>query len=140
MAKKNKIASLAAIGILLASLAIGILLASLLAGCTEAAKVSQNISNEADNFNVCRRITMINLRTDSVLYEFEGFCSITTDNEDQQLEITSEVGDGVYKKDFIRLSNETTYVVQDISGADVDKYHYEWSVLPTGIKFTTDEK
>ena len=42
-------------------------------------------------------------------------------------------------KDFIRLSNETTYVVQDISGANVDRYHYEWSVLPTGVKITTDE-
>ena len=106
-------------------------------GCTEAEQVSQNVSKEADNFNVCRRITMVNLRTDTVLYEFEGFCSIKTDNSDKQLEITSEVGDGVYKKDFIRLSAETTYVVQDISGADVDKYHYEWNLLPEfGVKVT----
>ena len=127
---KKRIAILSAVGILLASVT----------GCTEAEKVSENISKEADNFNVCRRITMINLRTDTVLYEFEGFCSISTDSEDGQLEITSEVGEGKYKKDFIRLSDETTYVVQDISGAEVDRYHYEWSVLPTGIKLTTDEK
>lgn len=126
---RKKITTLAVLCILLVSLT----------GCTEAEKVSQNVSKEADNFNVCRRITMINLRTDTVLYEFEGFCSITTDNVDGQLEITSEVGDGKYKKDFIRLSNETTYVVQDISGANVDRYHYEWSVLPTGVKITTDE-
>lgn len=121
-------------------LALCVLLSISVTGCTESEKVSNNISKEADNFNVCRKIVMINLRTDTVLYEFEGFCSIKTDNEDNQLEITSEVGDGVYKKDFIRLSNETTYVVQDISGAEVDKYHYEWSVLPTGIKFTGDDK
>ena len=121
-------------------LALCVLLSISVTGCTESEKVSNNISKEADNFNVCRKIVMINLRTDTVLYEFEGFCSIKTDNEDNQLEITSEVGDGVYKKDFIRLSNETTYVVQDISGAEVDKCHYEWSVLPTGIKFTGDDK
>ena len=121
-------------------LALCVLLSISVTGCTESEKVSNNISKEADNFNVCRKIVMINLRTDTVLYEFEGFCSIKTDNEDNQLEITSEVGDGVYKKDFIRLSNETTYVVQDISGAEVDKYHYEWSVLPAGIKFTGDDK
>ena len=107
-------------------------------GCTEANTVSHNVSKEADNFNVCRRITVINLRTDTVLYEFEGFSSISTDTTDGQLEIISEVGKGEYKKDFIRLSDEVTYVVQDISGADIDKYHYEWSVLPFGIDVTTD--
>lgn len=108
-----------------------------IAGCTEAEQVSQNISKEADNFNVCRRITVINTRSGEVLYEFEGFASLETDNGDNQLEITSEVGDGVYKKDFIYLNRWITYVAQDISGADVDPYHYEWNILPEfGVEIT----
>jgi hypothetical protein len=33
-----------------------------LTGCTEAYKVSNNISQEADNFNVTRKLTVLNTR------------------------------------------------------------------------------
>lgn len=33
-----------------------------LTGCTEAYKVSNNISQEADNFNVTRKLTVLNAR------------------------------------------------------------------------------
>ena len=46
---------------------------ALLTGCTEAARVSQNLSEEADNFNICRQIVVVNNDTGDVLYEFEGF-------------------------------------------------------------------
>lgn len=35
-----------------------------LVGCTEADNVSYNISKEANNFNVTRRLAVINARTD----------------------------------------------------------------------------
>lgn len=41
-------------------------------GCTEADKVSQNVSQEADNFNVLRRFAVINTRTDKVEFELIG--------------------------------------------------------------------
>ena len=119
---------------------LGLVAALTMTGCTEASQVSSNISKEADNFNVCRRITVINARSGDVLYEFEGFASIQTDLNDNQLEITSEVGDGVYKKDFIYINRWITYVAQDISGADVDPYHYEWNILPEyGVKVTNSK-
>ena len=34
-------------------------------GCTQANHVSVNVSKEADNFNVIRRLTVINTRSDS---------------------------------------------------------------------------
>ena len=33
-------------------------------GCTEADQVSSNISKEADNFNVTRKLTVLNARTE----------------------------------------------------------------------------
>ena len=54
---KNKIITLAVVS--LTGLA-------LLAGCSEADKVSYNVSKEADNFNVRRRVTVINTRTDKI--------------------------------------------------------------------------
>ena len=61
---------------------IGVLvLGSFMYGCTEAEKVSHNVSQEADNFNVIRRLTVINTRTDKPEFELIGQFSITVDVE-----------------------------------------------------------
>jgi hypothetical protein len=111
-------------------LIVAIAIALTLAGCgRESSRVSYNISKEADNFNVCREITVINIRDDKVLYTLQGFFSLQN-NGSSELVVLSEVGDGVYKKDFIYLSNWTAYVCTDLTGAKVDRYHYELNILP----------
>lgn len=40
-----------------------------LSGCTEVNKVSSNISQQADNFNITRRIAVINARSDKPIFE-----------------------------------------------------------------------
>lgn len=105
------------------------LMLSSLTGCSwedEADVASYNISKEADNFNIYRKITVINNQSDVVMLEFEGWCSITKDNDDNQLEITYRVGEDEYYKDFVGLNDRTTYLVTQLDGANVDKYHYEW--------------
>lgn len=114
-----------------------------LVGCsTEAQKVSQNVSQEADNFNVIRRLTVLNARSDKPMFELVSAFSITVDTADNQLEVVCEVGDGKYKKHFIGLNEWTMYVVEDVSGASVSKYHYEVNFLPQSIvpiKFTNKD-
>lgn len=102
-------------------------------GCTEVDQVSHNVSQEADNFNVIRRLTVINSRTDKAEFELVAAFSLQVDSTDNQLEIICETGKGEYKKHFIGLNDETMYVVEDISGAEVDKYHYEVNFLPEQI-------
>ena len=51
-----------------------------LTGCTEAEKVSENVSQEADNFNVLRRLAVINSRTDKVEFELIGAFSLEVEN------------------------------------------------------------
>ena len=102
-----------------------------LAGCQEADVVSTNVSKEADNFNVQRRVTVYNTRTDKVLLEVIGLISVKTSGGD--IDIIMEVGPGQYKKHFVSLNGWTTYVVEDINGAFVDKYHYEINFLPQQI-------
>jgi hypothetical protein len=104
-----------------------------LAGCTEAEKVSNNVSQEADNFNVIRRLTVLDTRTDKPMFELIGAFSIKVDKEDDQLEVTVETGKGQYKKHFIGLNRDTMYVVEDVGGAEVSKYHYEVNFLPQAI-------
>lgn len=108
-------------------------------GCTESEQVAYNISKEADNFNVVRKLTVINARTDTVLLEMIGTFSLKN-NSSNELEIICEVGDGVYQKHFVYLNEYTLYVVEDISGANVDKYHYEINFLPEwGVSVTHSE-
>lgn len=119
-----------------------VLVASVLTGCTEAERVSQNISQRADNFDITRRLTVFNVRTDTILFQMTGLFSIKTDGNDEQLEVTCELEDGKYSKHFIRLSNETTYIVEDLSGTDVSKYSYELNFLPKmipGVKIISED-
>ena len=105
-------------------------------GCTEADQVSANISQEANNFNVTRKLTVINARTDTVLLEMVGTFSLQN-NAANELEVICEVAEGKYQKHFVYLNEYTLYVVEDISGANVDKYHYEINFLPEwGFKIT----
>ena len=108
--------------------------AVILTGCTEAEKVSHNISQRADNFDVIRRLTVFNIRTDTILFQMTGNFSITTDNNDGQLEVTCELEEGRYSKHFVRLSEETTYIVEDLEGVNVSKYSYELNFLPQAVR------
>lgn len=105
--------------------------AMILTGCqTEASKVSHNLSLEADNFNNVRQVTVINCLQGDVLFQMTGKMSITADTEDNQLEIVVEDNDGGYKKHFIGLSDNVTYVVEDITSKDVNKYKYTLNFNP----------
>lgn len=98
-------------------------------GCTEADRVNANITQSADNFNVTRRLEVINARTDQPLFELIGNFSISN-NSENELVITVELENGTYKKHFVYLNEYTMYVVEDLSGSDVSPYHYEINVLP----------
>lgn len=119
---------------------IGVMFA--LTGCREVDRVTYNISQQADNFNVVRRLTVINSRTDKPEFELIGNFSLQVDNVENQLEIICETGKDEYKKHFIGLNEWTMYVVEDIGGAEVDKYHYEVNFLPemiNSITFTSND-
>lgn len=102
-----------------------------LTGCdTEASRVSYNLSQEADNFNNIRQVTVINCLQGDVLFQMTGKMSITADTADKQLEIVVETEAGEYKKHFIGLSDNVTYVVEDITSKDVSKYKYTLNFNP----------
>ena len=106
------------------------LAASLAACSTEAQRVSYNLSQQADNFNDIRQITVINCLQGDVLFQMTGKMSITVDTADNQLEIVVEDEDGEYKKHFIGLSDNVTYVVEDITYDDVNQYKYTLNFNP----------
>ena len=101
-------------------------------GCeTQAQRVSYNLSQEADNFNIVRQLTVINCIEGDVLFQMTGKMSITADVADNQLEIIVE-DDGTYVKHFVGLSDNVTYVVEDLNLGDnaVAKYKYTLNFNP----------
>lgn len=114
---------------MMAVLLMALLLCMAFTGCAEVNQVSNNISQEADNFNVTRKLTVVNARTDTILLELTGTFALKN-NTDNELEVIIETEEGKYKKDLVYLNDYTMYVVEDVSGADVDKYHYEINFLP----------
>ena len=109
------------------------------AGCSQADRVSYNLSQQADNFNVIRQLTVINCIEGDVLFQMTGKISITADTEDNQLEVIVETENDTYQKHFIGLSDNVTYVVEDLGSNNVDKYKYTLNFnpkmwLPFGIE------
>lgn len=114
---------------IVAVMAIGCLL---MTSCeTEAQRVSYNLSQQADNFNIVRQLTVINCIGGDVLFQMTGKMSINADTMDGQLEIIVEDG-GTYVKHFVGLSDNVTYVVEDLNVGknEVSKYKYTLNFNP----------
>lgn len=106
---------------------VGIIAITGLSACTtdsDANVVSQNISTDADNFKILRRIVAVNGITDKYILEVEGFCNIVADTADHQLEITCKVGNG-YIKDYVGQSDNVFYSVTQLMAANVSPNHYK---------------
>ena len=98
-------------------------------GCTQTDKVRYNITEDADSFNITRRITVFNTRTDKVLMQMTGVMSIKTDKDTKELNVLVKDGETYYKH-IIYLNDDTTYVMEDVGGADVSRSAYEIHFLP----------
>lgn len=94
-------------------------------------KSMKKIKFKADNFNVIRRLTVLNARSDKPLFELVGAFSFTLEND--RIIAVVETGPGEYKKHSVGLNDWTLWVIEDVSGAEVDKYHYEVNFLPEMI-------
>ena len=93
------------------------------AGCTAADNVNHNLSQAADNFQVVRKITVYNARTDLIVMEMEGYMSLSNSSTNE-LVVTCMTGPNEYKKNYIYLNEYVIYVVEDITTPDIDPYHY----------------
>ena len=108
-----------------------VIMATVFVGCqTESQKVSYNLSQEADNFNVIRQLTVINCIEGDVLFQMTGKMSITADAADNQLEVIVEDENGYYQKHFVGLSDNVTYVVEQLGVKNVSKYKYTLNYNP----------
>lgn len=100
--------------------------------CDAASTVNHNLSQAADNFEVLRKITVYNARTDLIVMEMEGYMSLSNSSTNE-LVVTCKTGLNQYKKNYIYLNEYVIYVVEDITGTTTDPYHYKvhfYTALP----------
>lgn len=104
----------------------------MLAGCAnDASVVSSNLSTDADNFKINRRIIFYNGITNDYMLTIEGLCSQS--QEVKKLTVTCKTGPASYKKHFLGLSDNVTYFSEQIDGADASTYHYKVTFKPSSI-------
>ena len=100
-----------------------------LCGCTQADRVNYNIRQDADNFNVKRRVIALNTRTSEALFTVEGLISIGSDN-DGDLNVMIKTGPEEYKLFYAHLSDDVTYTCVQLEPDNVTPYAYNISFFP----------
>lgn len=118
-----------------ALLAVSLCLSALLtAGCyTDADVVSDNLSKAADQFEVLRRVVFYNGINGEYMLTIEGYCSLGNFDDADELTVTCQTSPGSYKKHFLGLSDNVTFFVEQIDGANVSSDHYRVIFKPTVI-------
>lgn len=114
---------------LIVALLVGL---TVLTGCsTDADVASKNLSQDADNFKILRRVVFFNGITDRYLLEIDGYCSV--DNSDpRKLAVTCKIGDQ-FKKHFLGLSDNVSYFVEQTDPTGVSTSHYAVTFKPEAI-------
>jgi hypothetical protein len=100
-----------------------------ISGCEDAATISvKNLSKEADNFELNRRIMFVNTRTDTKLLIIEGRCNI--EYWSSRTHVICKVSDNSYKRSFIGNNGEITAIVEQLDSVPVNVYHYRRTYKP----------
>lgn len=111
------------------------LLAATFAGCTsDADRASDNLSKAAEQFEVQRKIVGINGITDKVLFEVEGRCSLESgESMGGVLDVICKHGPRDYRKHFVGLSDNVTFISTQLEGIDVSVYRTRIILKPESL-------
>lgn len=105
-------------------------------GCqkTDDAEIaSYNTRKAADNFEVNRRIVFYNGITDKYILEIEGRCSFDLNDKGTAFNVICKVGNSMYKRHTLVLSDNVTAFVEQIDPNKASAYHYRVTFKPTAI-------
>lgn len=126
----------------LVTIAVIIACSTVITGCREAERVSYNVSKQADNFNVVRRLTVINTRSDKCILQMTGKMSIQDVTNGIAVIVELDRKKGLYQKHYVYLNDQTMYTVEDVSGTRASRYAYELEFMPqtlVPVRITADE-
>jgi hypothetical protein len=93
--------------------------------------VSQNLSYDAHEFKIYRRVVFYNGITDTYILQIEGYCSVMV--EDGRLAVIIKTDKGEYLKHYLGLSDNVTYFAEQLEAKSVEKNHYKVTFKPSLI-------
>jgi hypothetical protein len=100
--------------------------------CEDAAyTATYNLKESADNFEIFRRVVFINGITDNYIMTLEGYCSI--EDKGDKLEVTVKTGPGTFSIHYLGLSDNVTYLVEQMEPVGVSQYHFKIRLRPAAI-------
>ena len=103
-----------------------------LTSCRQEDQVQRNLLKQTADFQTYRKITVINLRSDKVLMEFEGYLTTKLDSEGD-VNIMIMTGPNTYKLHYVRLADEICYLSEQLENSTTDPYHWEiriYAIIP----------
>ena len=95
-----------------------------LSACNKADNIKHNISRQSDAFESYREVTIINLRSDKVLMQVEGYISIKN-SSNNDLSIIIMEGPWHYKMHYVYIGGEVIYLVKQKENSTTDPYHWD---------------
>lgn len=114
------------------ALLAGVALTLLLSGCsTDADVASRNLSQDADQFRIPRRVVFLNGITDKYILSIEGNCSIQP--QAGQVDVICKLPNGTFLKHSEGLSNNVTWFSQQLTGVDVSTLQYKVVFKPESL-------
>lgn len=115
------------------AMTLGLIACGLLAGCSDADIASRNLSQEADNFGINRRIVFYNGITGDYILSIEGYCALGNSDTDARVSVTCKIGPNEYKKHFLGISDNVTFFAEQIDPAKVGTRNYKVVLKPSVI-------
>ena len=110
-----------------AALALGV------TGCTDddADVVNENLSKDADNFKVLRRVVFYNAILDKYIMTVEGYCSVDP-GDANRMTVTCKVG-SQYKRNALGKSDNVLWFYEQLGTSGVSPNHYKIVFKPSVI-------
>lgn len=126
---------IAAVAITAAIVATGLVACS-----SDSDVASENISKDAENFKILRRIVFYNGITGQYILVVEGYCSVDPSSVGQ-LAVTCKTAvkgqdgakDDEYKKHYLGSGDNVTWFAEQITGANVSSKHYKVIFKPESV-------
>lgn len=108
---------------------VGLVILIVLIGCSpQADRVNQNIVNEADNFNLYRRVAVINLLDNEPLFELTGFFSL--EDSGDRITVTVQTGPDAFQRHMINVNEFVFWIVEDLNQIEVNPFSHTIIIQP----------
>ena len=112
-------------------LVVGVVSLCCLSCSSDSEVASYNVSQDAHQFKVFRRVVFYNGITDKYILTIEGYCSVTT--EEGRLAVIVKTENGTYLKHYLGLSDNVTYFCEQMEPSSVSSSKYRVLFKPESI-------